>query len=277
MEYDLAGNSMAYLQAAQGYKSGGVTFDYNMIQGDPTGTTYDIVNLASHKFDEETSIAYELGGKNRFLNNTLQINGALFLTAYKGLQVMMWKRINEENEDEDPVMFIGNGGKTNTYGAEIETTWLATGDDRVNVSLSSMHGKYHDLVIKYDNPAWAGGGSNPPVDLEGIDMANMPKLTFNLGYTHTFMFAEYGALAATLDTTYKTEYYNTIEITNQGSLVPSHHISNFYLNWTSPESKFSASANIKNIENKAIATNASQRGVGLNAPRTYNASLTVKF
>ena len=35
VEYDLAANSMAYLQAAQGYKSGGVTFDYNMIQGDP--------------------------------------------------------------------------------------------------------------------------------------------------------------------------------------------------------------------------------------------------
>ena len=70
---------------------------------------------------------------------------------------MMWKRLNEENEDEDPVMFIANGGKTNTYGAEIETTWLATSDDRVNASLSSMHGKYRDLIIKYDNPAWAGG------------------------------------------------------------------------------------------------------------------------
>ena len=120
--------------------------------------------------------------------------------------------------------------------------------------------------------------SNPPVDLEGKSIWLIcPSSLFTLGYTHTFIFNDYGTLAATLDTTYKTEYYNTIEITNQGSLVPSHHISNFYMNWTSTASMFSASANIKNIENKAIATNASQRGVGLNAPRTYNASLTVKF
>ncbi len=277
MEYDLASDSMAYLQAAQGYKSGGVTFDYNMIQGDPTGTNYNIVDLASHRFDEETSIAYELGSKNRFMSNRLQVNGSLFLTAYKGLQVMMWKRLNEEDEDSDPVMFIGNGGKTNTWGAEVETTWLATYNDRVNLSMSSMRGKYHDLIIKYDNPAWAGGGSNPPVDLEGKSMANMPRLSVTLGYTHSFMFDNYGTLAATVDSTYKTEYYNTIEITNQGALVPNHRISNFYLNWSSPNGMFSASANIKNIENKAIATNASQRGVGLNAPRTYSASLTVKY
>ena len=276
-EYDLSENSMSYFTVSEGYKSGGLTFDYNMIQGDPTGTGFDIVDLASHKFDEETSMAYELGSKNRFLNDRLQINGALFMTAYKGLQVMMWKRLNEDNEDEDPVQFIANGGKTNTYGAEIETTWLATANDRINMSVSSMFGEYHDLVIKYDNPSWAGGGSNPPVDLEGVEMANMPKITLSLDYTRTFLLADHGSLSATIGSTYKSKYYNGIEVTNSGALVPGHHISNFYLSWTSPKGVWSASANVKNIENKAIAVTASQRSVSLNAPRTFNARLTVKF
>jgi len=275
MEYDLGTASMAYLTASSGYKSGGVTFDSTMLQGDPSGTSYELTGLAAHKFGEENSMSYELGSKNKLLNNRLQINGDLFLTAYKGMQVQMWKRINAT--DLDPSMFILNAGKTNTYGAEIETTLLVTSNDRVTSSISSMYGKYHDLIVQNDLMSFQGGGSGTPTNLDGVTMANMPKLTLQLGYTHTFDLADYGTMSTTLDSTYKTKYYNSIEISNAGCEVPSYHISDFYLSWISPKGMWSASANVKNIENKAIALMASAQGVTLNSPRTYSASLTVKY
>ena len=268
-EYDLGTNSMAYITVAQGYKSGGVRFDYNMFQGDPTGTSFTLADLGDEKFKEETSIAYELGSKNRFLDNRLQINASLFLTAYKGLQVMMWKRLNEDDETSDPVQFIANGGKTSPYGAEIETTWLATFNDRINMSMSTMRGKYHDLVIKYDNlygpvevatRLWTWRAKQWLI----CPSSALPWVTVS----HSFDFADYGSLSATIDTTYKTDYYNTIEITNPGARVPSFHISNFYLSWASPNGMFSAAANVKNIENKAYAVNyIPERGVGLRLPK----------
>jgi len=275
MEYDLAESSMAYLMASSGYKSGGITFAYDMFDTDPTGGDYQLPeDMSPYRYGEETSMSYELGFKNRFMNNRLQLNGALFLTTYDGLQVMMWKKINE---DDDPTLLIRNAGETYTWGAEIESTWQITPADRLNASVSSMHGKYKDLIIEYDSPSWAGGGDNPPVDLDGVDMANMPKFNLQLSYTHTFDLFSYGSLSATIDTNYKTKYYNNIEVTNAGSLVPSHHISNFYLNWTSPTGMFSASANVKNIENKAIALMATAQEVSLNSPRTYSASLSIRW
>ena len=113
MEYDLAKDSMAYLQASSGYKSGGVTFNYLI---DPA--TGEFTHAEEMKFDEETSMAYELGSKNRFFNNRLQVNGDIYLTVYEGAQVMMWKRIVE---GEDPILYIANAGPSKMYGAEIES------------------------------------------------------------------------------------------------------------------------------------------------------------
>jgi len=276
LEYDLAQDSMVYLQASSGYKSGGVTFNY-LIDTE----TGEFTHAEEMKFDEETSMSYEFGSKNRFLNNRLQVNGAVYLTVYEGAQVMMWKRIVE---DEDPILYIGNAGPSNMYGAEIETTYLLTKRDQMNVNVSSMKGEYTDLTVEYDSPAWAGGGDNPPLTLDNTPMANMPRLNLQLGYRHTFDLGDYGTFAATVDTNYKTKYYNNIETNIEGAEVPSHHISNLYLSWSSPKGMWSASAFVKNIENKAIARMATKGGgpnptptVMLNAPRTYGAALTLKY
>ena len=276
IEYDVAENSMAYAQAASGYKSGGILFDSGMFTW--TGTTYVMDDLDNWKYDPETSMSYEIGSKNRFMNDRMQINADIWLTAYKGLQVQEWKYDTVKDTNK---MYILNGGRTNTYGAEIEGAYLITADDRVTLNISTMRGEYRDLEVQFDRVNSTTGdyeSSTGAIDLDGVTMANMPKLTITPAYTRTFIIGEYGMMSATLDTTYKTKYYNNIQITTDGALVPSHHISNFYLNWTSPQGMWNASANVKNIENKAIAVMAANMGgISLNSPRTYSASLTVKF
>lgn len=267
IEYDLAESSMAYLTASSGYKSGGITFSPDFFTAVMTADGYQVPDdLSAFEYDEETSMAYELGFKNRLMDNRLQLNGSLFLTAYDGMQVQMWDYLNEG--DERMSLIIQNAGETYTWGAEIESIWQVTSADRINASVSTMHGKYKDLLIS--SPF---GGD---MDLDGVDMANMPKFNLQLSYTHSFDLFSYGMLSATFDTNYKTKYYNNVEVKNDGAEVPSHHISNFFLNWSSPSGMFGASANVKNIEDKAVAQ-SSQQEVVLNAPRTYSASFSVTW
>lgn len=270
VEYDLAENSMAYLTASSGYKSGGITFTSMLFEQATTADGFQMPDdLSGFEYDEETSMAYELGFKNRLMDNRLQLNGSLFLTAYEGMQAQMWGRLSEDSDLLS--LIIRNAGETYTWGAEIESIWQVTSADRLNVAVSTMHGKYKDLVILA--APWA---AVDPLDLDGIDMANMPKFNLQFGYTHRFDLFSYGSLDATFDTNYKTKYYNTIEVDNDGALVPSHHISNFYLSWSSPSGTYSAGANVKNIEDKAVAQSAME-GVTLNSPRTYSASFSARW
>lgn len=275
VEYDLAESSMGYFSIATGYKSGGVSYAKSIDEN------FELVNIDAAKFEQENSISYELGSKNRFLSDRLQVNGALFYTDYDNAQVQMTVNINTGTEYEENMTLIRNAGDTFMYGAEVETTWLITAKDRLTVGISSMKGEYNDLVIESDSPAWLPVQTHTSYDISGAEKANMPRFHLNLNYQHTWDFGEYGTLATTFDGYYKTKYYNSMENYVPGALVPAHHISNFYLNWASPKGKWAVNGYIKNIEKKAIALRAMSRGgtgqVSLNEPRTFGLSLTVRY
>ena len=274
LEYDVAKNSMAYIQASSGFKSGGLTFARNL---DANG---DLVNLEATKFKPETSLSYELGSKNRFLNNKLQVNGSLYFTRYNNAQVQMNYVVNEGTTSEETMTRVFNAGPSNMYGAELETTWMITISDRLTLGISSMHGKYNDLSITTVNRS-----TTSIHDLSGTQMANVPLFSLSLGYEHNWDLGDYGILAASFNTNYKTKYYNTAETWTNGALVPSYHMTDLYLNWTPLNGKLSANAYVKNLENKAIANVAmdqtnddgSRGRVTLNNPRLYGLSITLKY
>jgi len=69
-----------------------------------------------------------------------------------------------------------------------------------------------------------------------------------------------------------------------GTKVPDHHVSNANLSYTSPDTKWSVSAYVKNIENYAVPTSyvgpsppSTTSYVVLDAPRTYGLVFSAKF
>lgn len=283
-EYDLTEDSMTYLMASTGYKSGGVTFGRQLDQ-----ETGELLNYDAMKYRPEKSVAYELGSKNRFLKNRLQVNGSLYATVYEGAQVQMWEVLNAGTDDEAMYLLVRNAGRSYMYGAEVETTWLITSADRLSVNVSSMKGTFNDLVIHEDMIPFSAPGQPPAPatikvnDMQDVDMPNMPRFNLHLGYQHAFNLATYGVLSPSFDVNYKTKYYNNVTNWVDGSLVPAHYIADCYLNWVSPKGMFSANAFVKNIFNEAYAVNTTSGFGGsgsrimLNNPRTFNVSLAVKF
>jgi iron complex outermembrane receptor protein len=64
-EFDVTPTSMAYATASTGYRPGGLT-------------GYDTTTGAPYAFKSEVNTAFELGSKNRFLDNRLQVNADIF-------------------------------------------------------------------------------------------------------------------------------------------------------------------------------------------------------
>ena len=272
LEYDIAENSMSYIQASSGYKPGGLTFSQLLDEN------LEFTNLEATKFDPEETLAFELGSKNRFLNNKLQLNATLFYTYYDNMQVQYPVIINEGTDEQEFIMRVVNAGRSEMYGLELESTFLVTRMDQLTVGISSMKGKYGELFIQSGNPPGVPG-FGPLVELTGSTMANMPAFNLQLGYEHTWDLGDYGMLSASFDTNYKTKYYNRAETYLDATFVPAHHISNLFLNWSSLSDRWNVGAYCKNLEAEAIALDTRGNGteIMLNDPRTFGIRLTFRY
>jgi iron complex outermembrane receptor protein len=110
-------NFMAYLTAAEGFKSGG--YD---LSGSSAGISSDVVNAAlAHPFDQETVWNFEAGEKLTALGNRLVFDVAVFDDEYHNLQTSQLVIINGI-----PIPLTSNAGKARVAGAEVESQFLPT-------------------------------------------------------------------------------------------------------------------------------------------------------
>ena len=269
LEYDVTPASMLYGRVATGFKSGGV-------QVPNTGasiTTPDPLTLGTYK--DETSIAYELGSKNRFLGNTLQVNVAVFYTTWRNMQLSQIVCVVQgcaPFQDPTYVQFY-NAGPSKQYGLELDSIWAATPDDRLSLQLSSMKGEYGTTGYYWSAPG-PTGPINVFVNLKGHEMANTPKLAGTLGYSHIFHIGD-GKLTATLEGEYSSRYETTHEWYFSGHTQPSYFRNN--LSFTYEKGKVQVIAYGRNLQNKATIQSVFPFGVQAGEPRLYGGSLQVSL
>jgi iron complex outermembrane receptor protein len=106
---------MAYVTAAEGFKSGG--YD---LSGSSAGMSSDFVNAAlARPFDQETVWNYEIGEKLTALGGRFIFDTALFDDHYSNLQTSQLVIINGV-----PIPQTGNAGDARVSGVEIESDWV---------------------------------------------------------------------------------------------------------------------------------------------------------
>lgn len=123
IEYKLARKNLIYATYSTGFRSGG----FNSGQAIATVRT----------FAPEEVKAFELGSKNRFLADTLQINIAAFSNKYSNLQEQRQVPIGATT-----ISTIFNAAKAKANGVEVEAEWLATDKTTLGGSLSLLDAKY---------------------------------------------------------------------------------------------------------------------------------------
>ena len=103
-EWDVNDEAMLYASASKGFKAGGF---------DARG------NLAKDfEYDDENVMSFEVGAKGRYLDNTLELNAALFYSDYQDLQVSQF--------DGTLGFVVGNAAEATSRGLELDGRWLLT-------------------------------------------------------------------------------------------------------------------------------------------------------
>jgi iron complex outermembrane recepter protein len=122
-DYKLSKTSLVYSSFANGFRSGG----FNSAQA--------IEGLRT--FLPESVTAVELGSKNRFMDETVQLNAAVFQNSYKNLQEQRQVAVGATTTS-----VIFNAAKARSRGLELELDWLPTKRLTFGGSLSILDATY---------------------------------------------------------------------------------------------------------------------------------------
>lgn len=248
LNYQVTSDNLLYAKVDKGYKAGGYT--------------------TNSSFGPETIISYEIGAKNRFLNDALQVNVSGFYYDYSDLQT-------QQEDPQTALVYTLNAGKARVWGAELETVWLVTPDTRVDANVAWLDAKYSEFctVTAASCPAAS--------DLSGNHLTQAPEWTLSGGIQHDFHLLG-GTLTPRVQTRYQTKTYFTFFNTaaeQQGA----YWKSDAQITYVPNNGPFSIAAYVRNIENNTILTANAEAGyaggylVQFAPPRTYGARLSYSF
>ena len=283
--YDFTPANMVYGMVSTGYQAGG--FGYG----------------STPRFEPETITAYELGSKNRFLDDRLQLNLEAFYYDDRNRVANVFRVLNPGSANQLLDLSLVNAGKFIYRGGSADMQWALAADTRVRVNVAYTDGVYSEYRI----PA-------PVITILDGTPQTGPKWTGRVVLSQTFHVG-----AGTLDLDLAGQYRGEsllISITpacvanaaqtacnaslpNGGyitSRVPqeiygdSYWLTDLSLRYTSPSGKWSVSGYANNVfdgdheVNKAIQSPSSnflpQEGVYTGThtlPATYGAILSVNF
>jgi len=122
-DYKLTKQNLLYVSYSTGFRSGGFN----------SGQALESVRT----FSPEEVKAFEIGSKNRFLDNTLQINVAAFSNKFSNLQEQRQVPIGAAT-----ISTIFNAAKAKSSGVEIEAEWRGVERLTMTGSLSLLDAKY---------------------------------------------------------------------------------------------------------------------------------------
>jgi len=251
IEYDISEYSMIWLENSTGYRQG-------------------------YRGNESQNLdAYQIGSKNRFLDQRLQVNATAFYYDYTNYQVM--SMINYEDPLTHAIwMDMGSGtGNATVYGLDLDTQYLLTQNDQITLSASYLNSEISALTIEYLY-------SPPSSQYGGAPLNNSPDWTLTGSYKHLFYLGNGGTLTPSFDMKYRTEYYCSFQdyIQDPGDQTnweQSHIMVNAALNYASPGGKWSVNAYVKNIQNHAEKVGKMMSSLRLSNPRTFGAVLSLRY
>jgi iron complex outermembrane recepter protein len=123
-DYQVTDDNLLYVTVSTGFRSGGFNSGQGPAALQPT-------------FAPENVTAFEIGSKNRFFDNTLQLNVAAYYNRYSGLQEQ-----RQVPQGATTLSIIENSGRARAYGAEFELQWEPTDAVRIGATLAYLNARY---------------------------------------------------------------------------------------------------------------------------------------
>ena len=169
IQYKINSDVMTYISASTGFKAGGF---------DARGN-----NIDSWEFEEEEATSFEYGIKSSLLNNTLEVNLALYRTEYDNLQISQFDGTLGFN--------VGNAKEALVQGIEVDGRWLVLDTDSGTLTMNYAIAYLDHEFLDFENgncynrqvPDGAiGPGDIQLCDFTGKSGQYTPEFTTTIGF-----------------------------------------------------------------------------------------------
>jgi len=258
VSFDVTPQSLLYADISTGYKAGGFAYG------------------ATPLYDPERITAYQIGSKNRFFGNRLQLNLEGWIYDYKNYETnIAYFNANGIN------LTVTNAGAAKYYGASLESEFLVTPRDRLAMNVTYLHARYgqYDLNVKYPGL----GLSN----YTGTTIPGVPMWQGTASYTHTWDLGG-GDLDAQIAMQYRGHTLLSTTATNTPNAVyitdDAWATFDVSVRYTPIRSKWNVTGYVRNIENEdnLLGAGYSNNTFGyvtgsFNAPRTFGVIVGASF
>jgi iron complex outermembrane receptor protein len=252
-EHDVNESSLLYASFSTGYRPGGPSA--------PRGTPFD--TQATYGLERVRS--FELGSKNRFAQNRVQLNGAVYYNDYPAFQNLI-TYFGPNNAQLPGIVAVA----ATFYGAELELQALAGANGRFGASVSYINAKYGSDVTS-TNPFT---GQPFVLNIDGTQVPHAPELQLNLAYDHTFRLTS----GATLVPSLNLHYQDDQKVTFNGGSAAAYTLLDAAMTFTSASGAVTVTAYGRNLGDETYITSTGRFGrETLAAPRAYGLIVGVKF
>jgi iron complex outermembrane receptor protein len=254
MKFFLNDDVMFYGTVSRGYKAGGINLDPRLPDYDP-----------------ETNDVAELGWKTMLADGRLRLNGDVFYSKYKGIQLGSLTAVGTP-----PVLLPNtlNAAPAKIIGAELELTGRF-GALGFNLGLSALDSKFTEDALLTDSQT----NTNRVVP-DGSSVPFAPDLTATAGIEYTFHLGT-STLTPRVQASYIDEQLST-PFRYTETVVPSHTVTDVRVTWA-PNDRLHLEAFMSNaLDKEYIAAqvqdaSSAQGGHIYGAPRQYGIRAKFEF
>ncbi len=241
-EYDLSPRNLLFATASTGFKSGGLT------QTVPPDNVYQ----------PEKVLAFEVGSRNRFFDNKLQINLEAFHWTYKDQQNahLTFDTLGNVN------FLTSNAGSATLYGLNLDIVAHPSKVDNFHVAAEYDHSRYsvfnEQLPVFAYSPlatgcAFKGIGPGPFVPLvtiscAGFPLPHAPRWSGEADYTHSFTLHSGASVDLSGSMRFSSKTYLQVDFTPDEQ-APSFVKLNANLDYHSADQRYSVGLFVRNLNN----------------------------
>lgn len=250
LDYNPTDTNLLYAKFSTGFKSGG----FNTVAGS-----------AQNTYDPEVVKAFEIGSKNRFMDNRLQLNLAAFYMDYSNYQASQIIQFGAQTT---------NTGSAKIKGLEAEFTALVGKGGQFNLNTAL-------LDTKFDKGVLVARNNTVQVDIGGNELPNAPKFSLSAAYEQKFDIAS-GHVSARIDGKYTSSFqyslFNDADVASDDSLVL-----NASLGYSHGNGVWEITAFVRNLTDQVVLSRAGRNGnLNINEyefqpPRTYGVRGSFRF
>lgn len=250
LKYQPRDEVMMYGSITKGFKSGG----------------FQSIGAQPEAFDPEELIAYEVGTKMRWRDDTLQLNGAAFYYDYSDLQV-------QTVDSETLTARIDNAAEATVYGVELELIAQPVPALVLQASVALLSAEYDEFI-------GVDPDTGDPVDLSGNSLRSAPDLSYNLSASYEIGLSQGSSITLMGNVSWQDDvYYSQFNKPSIGQ--EAYALANARVAWISASGRTEVAAFARNLFDEEYYDSAIEFGFGplmhVAPPRMYGLEIRVSY